>query len=193
MNMASIAAPKPKPSRSVAAEDEHDDRGSEQTQADRGHADMGPGAKRDTHGPVTAGVARRRRHSHVGPDGKPHAEEADQTREDRAGQEGHRARDLQRPGAVLVAGVHRQEEKEDEREHGEDAQRPELPGEIGAGPLLHGAGDGLHVGGAVTGRQDLAPEHHRHHQRDHGDDSDDGNERQVDPRQGYWHTEVLSN
>ena len=74
--------------------------------------------------------------------------------------------------------------------------------EVRACPLLHGAGDQLHLRGAVAGRQHLTAEHHRHHQGQYGDDPDDGDEGQVDPRQGdcgdfqrkwkYRHTDVLS-
>ncbi len=57
------------------------------------------------------------------------------------------------------------------------AERAELAGEVGVGPLLHRLGDVLHVVGAFARGQHLLPEHRRHHERaerDHEDDDDQG-------------------
>ena len=165
----------------VALEHKDHDRRAEQAQPDGGHAHVGAGAEGDLHRRVATLTARGRGHADVCPGGQPHAEESDQRREDRAGQEGRRARDPQGQALVLLARMHWEQQEEEERSNGEDAQCPELPGEVRARPLLHGAGDHLHLRGAVAGRQHLAAEHHRHHQGQYGDDPHDGDEGQVDP------------
>ena len=143
----------------LVLEEQHDDAGAEQAEADGEHADHGAGAEADVHRGVPAAVVRGRRHPEVGLHREGHAEVADRGREAGTDQEEDRAADAHH------GVVGRQREQQEERQPREDGQRPELPLEVGVGPLLHRLRDVLHVVGALTGSKNLLAEHHRHRQR----------------------------
>ena len=101
--------------------------------------------------------------------GQGHAEVADRGREPRAHQEEHR------PAEAHTPVVGREGEQRHERHRREHPEGAELSGQVGAGTLLHALGDVLHVLGAFAGSQDLVAEQRRHAERaerDHGDDDD---------------------
>ncbi len=155
----------------LVLEDEHHEAGAQQPEADRQHADHGAGAQTDPHGVLAARRLGGRGDSQVGPDGEVHAEVAHRGREAGPDDEEDRAED---PDGGVVGG---QQQQREERHRREDAERPELAGEVGVGPLLHRLGDVLHVVGAFARGQHLLPEHRRHHERaerDHEDDDDQG-------------------
>ena len=83
---------------------------------------------------------------------------------------------MERPMRTVVSSAG-SASSDEERDRREDAERPELAGEVGVGPLLHRLGDVLHVVGAFARGQHLLPEHRRHPERaerDHEDDDDQG-------------------
>ena len=92
-------------------------------------------------------------------------EVADRGREAGADQEEDRPED---PDHRVVGGQGQQQE---ERQRGEDAERPELPGQVGVGALLHRVGDVLHVVGALTGGKHFLAEHPCHRERAKRDQS----------------------
>jgi hypothetical protein len=147
--------------------------GAEQAEADGEHADHGAGAEADVHRGVPAGVVRGGRHAEVGLHREGHAEVADRGREAGTDQEEDRAADAHH------GVVGRQREQQEERQPREDGQRPELPLEVGVGPLLHRLRDVLHVVGALTGSKNLLAEHHRHRQRAQRDQCDDEDQDEV--------------
>ena len=80
-----------------------------------------------------------------------------------------------KPVSPYVGSSKQQEEGDD----GEDREGPELPGQVGRGPFLDGERDLLHVRGALAGREDFPPEDHRHDQGEHSDQPDDRDEGEV--------------
>ena len=158
--------------RGVTLVDEHDDRGTEQTEAHRGHADGATGAERDPHTEVAVAVARGRGDADVGLDGERHAEVADERREQRADDE------EQRPAQLDPERVGREQEQQPEDEDDEDAEGAELAVEVRLGAFLHRSADGLHVLGAGVGGEHLTTEEQAEHQ---GDDCD--GEHRVDKDQ----------
>jgi hypothetical protein len=146
-------------------------------------SDVRAGAECDPHGGITATVTRGGGDAYVGAHRKPHAEVTDQSRKDRSGKERDGAADAQCQAAELSAGVDWQQQQEEESGDREHAQGAELPAEVGAGSLLNGTSDGLHIRSAVIGCKDLAAEDHGHHKGDQGDNPDHCDEREIDSRQ----------
>ena len=177
MNMASSAAPKPKPSSTVggvALVDEDDEGGAEQAEADGEHAGDAAGAERDPHRLLRAlDVAGGRGDAHVAAHREPHAHVAGDGGEQRADDE------EDRPADPLAGGVGREQEEQEEHEHGEDRERPELPAQVRRGALLDGLGDLLHAVGALVGGEHLAHEEAGDAQRPERDDRHDDDDRQV--------------
>ncbi len=167
--------------RRVTPEDEDHDRCAEQTQADGGHAHVRAGPERELHCRVPSSVTRGGGNPDVGPHGQPHAHVTDQAGERRTGDERHRPGDLQRPGTEAGITMRRQQQQQEERHHREDRQGAELPPEVRARTLLHGQGDPAHVLGALAGREHLASEVERHHERQNGDDAHHSDEGEIHP------------
>ena len=67
----------------------------------------------------------------------------------------------------------------EERDAGEDGERPELALEVGVGALLDRLGDVLHVVGAFAGGKDLVAEHRSHRERAERDQGDDDDQDEV--------------
>src|SRR5690606_27811033 len=72
-------------------------------------------------------------------------------------------------------------------------ERLELPVQVRGGAFLHAPRDLLHLLGALRRREDLAPVDQGHHQRDHTDGGDRGDDRHVGigerdevTRRGEW-------
>ena len=86
--------------------------------------------------------------------------------------------------------VAREDEQQQEGDHGEDGQRLELAGQVGRGALLDRVADALHVLGALVGGKHLLPEHVGHRERDEGDHGDDDDERDIAAGQGHVHATV---
>ena len=158
----------------VVAVDENDHGGAQQAQAHGRHAHHAAGTERHPHRRVSTLRAGRRGDPDVGPDRERHAEVPDGGGE--AGPDGEEDRAAD-PDAGAALG--REEEQQQEGQHGEDGERLELAREEGRGALLDGQGDPLHVLGALAGGEDLAAEQASHDQRQHRDDTDDDHERQV--------------
>ena len=128
-------------------------------QKQRAHAQQG---KRDDHKAGDGATAerglqglvercsRRRRGANVGADGYVHAREAGQTGADRAHQEADDgfAGDGLRARRHVVA-----QENNHGQDHGQDSDRPVLPGEERFSAFADGVGDGLHLGGSGVGGQ----------------------------------------
>ena len=74
------------------------------------------------------------------------------------------------------AGQHQQDEEDKDDE---DAQRPELPAQVGRGAFLHGLGYFLHLRGPLASGQDLAHQHARDGEGSQCDDRDDHNPGEV--------------
>ena len=159
--------------RGLVLEGEDDDARAEEAEADGRHTDEGAGPEADRHRRVAALVAGRGRYPEVGADGQGHAEVPDRCREAGADQEEDRAED---PHHGVVGG---QSEQQEERHGGEDAEGPELPGQVGAGAFLHRVGDVLHVVGALTGGKHFLAEHPCHRERAKRDQADDGYQGQA--------------
>jgi hypothetical protein len=90
--------------------------------------------------------------------GQAHADEAGEARHEAAGQEGQGAEDARLGEGQGRAGVRLEHlgggGEDDDRQGDEDeADRAELPLEVGHGPLLDGLGDLLHLGRALIGGQ----------------------------------------
>ena len=140
--------------RGVALVDQHDQRGTEQAEADGEEADHAAGAERDLHRLLAAAVARAaaaatRRLARVAsamPAPPMNALNTAPTTKN------SRPADLDR-GLVVAGVVHRQQEQQHDRDDDEDAERLELAEQVRRGALLHGAGDLLHLGGAPTRRR----------------------------------------
>jgi hypothetical protein len=122
-------------------------------------------------------------HPHVGPDGQPHPEVTDQGRKDRSGKERDGAADSQCQAAEISTGVNWKQQQQEESSNRKHTQGAKLATEIGARTFLHGASDGLHIGGAVIGRKYFAPEDHGHYEGNQGDNANDCDVRQIDSRQ----------
>ena len=162
--------------RRAARVDQHDDRGAEQAEADGEHADHAAGAERDPHGLLAAAVlARGRGDPDVRARGQPHAEVADRGREHRADQEEDRPAD---PLAEVVGG---QGEQQDEHDDDEDAERAELPVQVGGGAFLDRLADLLHLRGALARGEHLPAQDEADGQGDQGDDRDDTDENAITP------------
>ena len=150
----------------VCTEEQHDQAGAEQAQAHGEHAGDTAGTERDTHRAARFAAPRSSGDSHVGAYREPHAGVASHARKDRTNQEEDRAADAL---AARVGGQREEKEEDDDRE---DAEGSELPLEVGAGALLHGRGDALHVLGALVGRQHLAHQGEGHSEREQRHDRD---------------------
>ena len=166
--------------RGFVLEDQDHEARAEQTQTHGRHTDEGAGAEADGHGRVAALGLGGRGDAQVGLHGQRHAEVTDRCGEARTHQEEQRASDAHRH----VIG--RQRQQDHERHRGKDAQRPELTGEVGVGPLLHRMRDVLHVVGAFTGSEHLATEHRSETERRKGDHGNDDDEDQIAAREVYW-------
>jgi hypothetical protein len=159
--------------RGLVLVDQHDQARAQQAETDSQHADHGAGAEPDLHGRVTTGLVGGGRNAQVRLHRQRHAEVAHGRGEARTHQEEHGAAEAH---THVVGG---QGEQRHERDRGKDAERPELPAEVGLGPLLHRLGDGLHVLGAFASSQNLVAEHRRHAEGPKGDHGDDDDEREV--------------
>lgn len=170
----------------VGGVDEHDARGAEQAEADGDHSDHATGTKSDLHRPVRNGgeilfrlpfrrsrLTRGSRHPHIAADREPHTDVSGGCREKRTHQEEQRAPHALRP----VVG--RKQQEQEEHDDGEDADRTQLPGQIGIRAFLDGRRDLFHTCGALTGRQHLAYEQLSHDQCGQGDDRDDDDDQPV--------------
>ena len=151
--------------------DEHDDRGTEEAEADGEHADDATGAERDAGGLLPAALlAGGGGDADVRPGGQPHAEVTDRRGEHRADHEEDGPAD---PLADIVGG---QGEQQYEDHDDEDCERAELAVEIGSGAFLDRSADLLHLVGALAGGQHLAEQDEADGQggerdrRDHTDD-----------------------
>ena len=187
MNIASSAAPKPKPSSTVGASLRKISTTSAPPNRPR------PTVRKPTTPPVRKAmpiaVSRppcltgRRGHPQVGPGRERHARAADERAEDRADDEEQRTADLDPD--LVVGVVHRQEEEQDDRDHHEDRERLELAEQVRRRAFLHGAGDLLHVLGAPAGLENRLDEHRREAERDQREDQRDDDECDVRTTQGH--------
>ena len=144
--------------------EEHDDRGTEEPEADGGHADHAAGAERDPRALVaSARLVGRRGDADVGLRRQVHAQRADRHGEQRADDEGHRAPDQ------LTGAVGRQREEQQEDDDDERSERLELAGEEGARALLHRTADVTHSLRALVGGEHLPAQDEADDQRDEGD------------------------
>ena len=84
-------------------------------------------------------------------------------------------------GAAFSGTVGGQGQQQEERHHGEDPERAELPGQVGVGAFLDRLGDALHVVGAFTGGQHLVAEQEGQPQRAERDEGDDHDQNEVAP------------
>ena len=182
MNIASRAAPKPKPSSTLGAfalVDQHHDR--------RRRTGPGPTVNMPTTPPVRnairiargdAGLVRGRGHADVGAHRQPHADVAGQPPRSTARpgrrSSGRSAAPSRRPAAPAAGRRPRPRRR----------QRAELPREVRGGAFLHRGRDAFHVLCALAGRQNLSDQDAGDAERtqgDHGHDEDPG---EVAP--GQW-------
>ena len=163
----------------VVLEEDHHEARAQQAQADRQHAHGGAGAEADVHRGVAALRLRRSGHAQVGLHREVHAEVAHGRGEAGTAQEGHGAED---PHHGVVGRQQQQREERDAREDGEGA---ELAGQVGGGSFLDRPGDGLHVVGALSGGEDLLPEHRCHRERAERDQCDDDDQDEVPTGDGH--------
>ena len=163
----------------VAPVEDHDDSRAQQAETDGGHPDHPTGPDGDPHPGVPAtGAAGGCRDPDVGTDGQGHAEVADRGREQGTHDEEDAPADLD----VQIAG---QGEEQEEDEDDEPAQSAELPVQVRLRPLLDGAGDLLHLLGALVRNQYLGAEQPCRRETDHGDRRNNGDKGQVPSGQGH--------
>ena len=84
-----------------------------------------------------------------------------------------------RPARVPQPPSARQDEQQQEHDHGEDAERAELPFQVGRRALLHRLRDLAHLHRALVGGQDRLDQVGGEAEGGQGDDEDDGDQRHV--------------